>query len=287
MKNSEEWPLKAYKNLDFLTSPDARLVRIISEFLEPMKRFREHGIKDTIVFFGSARIMSRTDSRRKLRHVQREIRSRNSLTNALEKRLQNAQVDLEMSRYYEDAVELARLLTKWSLSLSNNRRFVICSGGGPGIMEGANKGASLAGGQSIGLNISLPFEQASNTYITKELAFEFHYFFIRKFWFVYPGKALVVFPGGFGTLDELLEVLTLVQTKKIKKKMTVLVYGKEYWDQVLNLDSLVRWHTLLPKDLKLFKYANSPLEAFNYLRDELTKNYINRSYLKDDQGGKG
>ncbi len=204
------------------------------------------------------------------------------MTNALENHLHDAQIDLEMSRYYEDAVELARLLTKWSLSLSNKHRFVICSGGGPGIMEAANKGASLAGGQSIGLNISLPFEQASNRYITKELAFEFHYFFIRKFWFVYPGKALVIFPGGFGTLDELLEVLTLVQTKKIRKKMTILVYGEEYWDQVLNLDSLVRLHTLLPKDLKLFKYANSPLEAFNYLREELTKNYVNPDRVKED-----
>jgi uncharacterized protein (TIGR00730 family) len=282
MKNSQEWPLKAYKNLDFLTSPDARLVRIISEFLEPMKRFREHGIKDTIVFFGSARIMSRAESSRKLRDVQREIRRRKHLTDALERRLHDAQMDLEMSRYYEDAAELARLLTRWSLSLSSKHRFVICSGGGPGIMEAANKGANLAGGQSIGLNISLPFEQASNRYITKELAFEFHYFFIRKFWFVYPGKALVIFPGGFGTLDELLEVLTLVQTKKIKKRMTVLIYGEEYWDQVLNFDSLVHWHTLLPKDLKLFKYVNSPSEAFNYLRDELTKNYINRSYMKEN-----
>jgi len=187
-----------------------------------------------------------------------------------------------MSRYYEDAVELSRLLTKWSLSLSDNHRFVICSGGGPGIMEAANKGAKLAGGPSIGLNISLPFEQTSNKYITKELAFEFHYFFIRKFWFVYPGKALVIFPGGFGTLDELLEVLTLVQTKKIKKKMTVLIYGKEYWDQVLNFKSLVRMHTLLPKDLKLFNYANSPVEAFSYLKDQLTKNYIRPHHIEED-----
>jgi hypothetical protein len=280
MKNSEVWPLKAYKNLDFLNSPDARIVRIISEFLEPMKRFREHGIKDTIVFFGSARITSRFDSSRRLREVQREIRRRKRPTSALEKRLQYAQTDFEMSRYYDDAVELARLLTKWSLSLSDNHRFVICSGGGPGIMEAANKGASLAGGPSIGLNISLPFEQASNKYITKELAFEFHYFFVRKFWFVYPGKALVIFPGGFGTLDELLEVLTLIQTKKIKKSMTVLIYGEEYWDQVLNFNSLVRWHTMLPRDLKLFKFANSPLEAFNYLKDQLTKNYLSPNRVK-------
>jgi uncharacterized protein (TIGR00730 family) len=280
MKNSHAWPLKAYKNLDFLNSPDARIVRIISEFLEPMKRFREHGIKDTVVFFGSARIMSKANSRRKLREIRTEIKSGKRLTRTVKKRLQEAQSDLQMSRYYEDAVELAKLLTKWSLSLSDNHRFVICSGGGPGIMEAANKGASLAGGPSIGLNISLPFEQTSNKYITKELAFEFHYFFIRKFWFVYPGKALVIFPGGFGTLDELLEVLTLVQTKKIRKKMTVLIYGEEYWDQVLNFNSLVRWHTLLPKDLNLFKFANSPLEAFDYLKQELTRNYLKSDRLE-------
>jgi uncharacterized protein (TIGR00730 family) len=282
MKKTQTWPLKAYKNLEFLGSPDARIVRIISEFLEPMKRFREQRITDTIVFFGSARIMSKAESGRKLREVQREIRSEKRMTSALQRRLHHAQVDFKMSRYYEDAVELARLLTKWSLSLSDNHRFVICSGGGPGIMEAANKGAKLAGGPSIGLNISLPFEQTSNKYITKELAFEFHYFFIRKFWFVYPGKALVIFPGGFGTLDELLEVLTLVQTKKIKKKMTVLIYGKEYWDQVLNFKSLVRMHTLLPKDLKLFNYANSPMEAFTYLKDQLTKNYIKPHRIEED-----
>ncbi len=274
MKTDRHWPLKAYKNLDFLNSPDARIVRIISEFIEPMKRFREQGIKDTIVFFGSSRIIPRAITGKQLRGIQQEVKRSRQPSGALKQRLRHAQVDYEMSRYFEDAVELSRLLTKWSLTLGDDHRFVICSGGGPGIMEAANKGAKLAGGPSIGLNISLPFEQASNKYVTKELDFEFHYFFIRKFWFVYPGKALVIFPGGFGTLDELLEVLTLVQTGKIKKRMTVVIYGEEYWDQVLNFNSLVRWHTILPEDLKLIKFANSPLEAFNYLKEELTKNYL-------------
>jgi uncharacterized protein (TIGR00730 family) len=276
MKKSKQWPIKAYNNRRFLNSPDARIVRIISEFLEPMKRFREQGIKDTIVFFGSARIQPRAESGRRLHEIQSEIKKGNRSPKILEERLQEAQIDFQMSKYYEDAVELSRLLTQWSLSLPGGHRFVICSGGGPGIMEAANKGARLAGGPSIGLNISLPFEQASNRYVSKNLSFEFHYFFVRKFWFVYPGKALVIFPGGFGTLDELLEVLTLVQTKKTKKRMTVLVYGEEYWNQVIDFDSLVRWHTLQAKDLRLFRFANSPMEAFSYLKSELTKNYLRR-----------
>ena len=274
MKESESWPLKAYKNPEFLGSPDARTVRILSEFLEPQRRFRQLGIRDTIVFFGSARAIPRSKAQSKLREIQKQIKAGKRSRQSLLKRLQHAQMDLEMSKYYEDAVELSRLLTKWSLGLDNKHRFVVCSGGGPGIMEAANKGAKLAGGPSIGLNISAPFEQAPNRYITRNLRFEFHYFFIRKFWFVYPGKALVIFPGGYGTLDELLEVLTLVQTGKIKKKMTVLVYGKEYWDQVINFKSMMHWHTISPRDLKLFTYANTPVEAFRYLRRQLTINYL-------------
>src|SRR3990172_6911079 len=276
MKNPENWPLKAYKNLEFLDSPDARVTRIVSEFLEPVKRFKEHNIKDTIVFFGSSRIASRSQARKRLREVKREVSGSKRTSDGHQIRLQDALIDFEMSRYYEDAMELSGLLTKWSLSLDDEHRFVVCSGGGPGIMEAANKGAKLAGGPSIGLNISMPFEQAANKYITKELNFEFHYFFIRKFWFVYPGKALVIFPGGFGTLDELLEVLTLVQTRKIKKRMTVLIYGKKYWEEVLSFDSMARWHTITPADLKLFRFTDSPKEAFRYLRHELTKNYLRR-----------
>ncbi len=190
------------------------------------------------------------------------------------KSLQASEVNVEMSKYYDDAVELARLLTKWSLTVARPQPFVICSGGGPGIMEAANKGAQLAGGKSIGLNISLPFEQDPNPYISSRLGFEFHYFFMRKFWFVYPSKALVVFPGGFGTMDELMEVLTLTQTRKLRKEIFVVLYGKEFWDKVLNFTALVEKGMIGPDDLNLFKVCNTPKEAASYLQKVLTKKYL-------------
>jgi hypothetical protein len=179
-----------------------------------------------------------------------------------------------MSRYYEETVELARLMTQWSVKLDDQQRFVICSGGGPGIMEAANKGAIMGGGKSIGLNISLPFEQFANPYITKDLNFEFHYFFMRKFWFVYLAKALVVFPGGFGTMDELFEVLTLLQTGKTRKKMTVVLYGSDYWTKVIDFREMVRHGMISQEDLSLFKVLDTPESAFAYLRGELRKNYL-------------
>ncbi|MEK6565752.1 MAG: TIGR00730 family Rossman fold protein [Bacteroidota bacterium] len=184
-----------------------------------------------------------------------------------------------MSRYYEDAVELARMLTRWSKKLYHLNRFVVCSGGGPGIMEAANKGARWAGGRSVGLNISLPFEQSANPYVTKELAFEFHYFFMRKFWFVYLAKALIVFPGGFGTLDEFMEVLTLSQTSKIKKKITVVLYGSEYWKRVIDFPFMLKQGVVSKSDFKLFTYADSPKEAYEYLVKELQKNYPEETSL--------
>ena len=187
--------------------------------------------------------------------------------------METAQVDLEMSRYYEEAVILSGMLTNWSMRLHPHRRFVICSGGGPGIMEAANRGALLAKGKSVGLNISLPFEQLPNQFISPELNFEFHYFFMRKFWFVYLAKALVMFPGGFGTLDELMEVLTLLQTKKIKKKVTVILYGREYWNRIINFDALVKLRMISPNDMKLFRFVDSPDEAFEHLVHELRRNY--------------
>jgi uncharacterized protein (TIGR00730 family) len=180
---------------------------------------------------------------------------------------------MQMSKYYEEAIELSKLLTRWSKKLYQQNRFVVCSGGGPGIMEAANKGARLAGGRSIGLNISLPFEQSPNSYITKELNFEFHYFFMRKFWFVYLAKALIMFPGGFGTLDELMEVLTLLQTKKLKKQVVVVLYGREYWDQVLNFDAMIRLRVIGLEDLQLFRFADTPEDAFRYLEKELKRLY--------------
>lgn len=259
--------------MEFLNSPNARVLRMLSEFLEPQARFRAAGVRDTIVFFGSARINPRSVARAHLKKIKQLVAAREQPSRALLSTLQDAQMAFEMSRYYEDTVELARLLTTWSKKLKTSNRFVVCSGGGPGIMEAANKGATLARGKSIGMNISLPFEQFSNPFITPDLNFEFHYFFMRKFWFIYLAKALVVFPGGFGTFDELLEVLTLRQTHKIKKKMTVVMYGSEYWKKVINFDEMVRHGVISKDDLKLFKILDTPQEAFKYLRRSLMKNY--------------
>lgn len=263
-------PPKAYKNAEFLGGREARPLRILAEFLEPLSRFQRYGIKDTIVFFGSARIAPAAQAEERLAHLRARLGQPDPPTPA---ELAAAETASRMSRYYEEAAELARLLTEWSESLKNSHRFVICSGGGPGIMEAANKGASQAGGKSIGLNISIPFEQLPNPYISPELNFEFHYFFMRKFWFAYLGKALVAFPGGFGTMDELMEMLTLLQTGKIKKKVTVLLYGSEYWREVLNLPALLRYGMISPEDLALFHQADTPRQAFEILREELMKNY--------------
>ena len=264
---------KAYKNLEFLNSPDARVIRLVSEFLEPARRFRHQNIKDTIVFFGSARMKSRGTVLQHLRELERKAKLAKKPPRRIQKAMEAAQTELHMSRYYEDAVKLAKLLTQWSKRLYHQHRFVVCSGGGPGIMEAANKGAKLAGGKSIGLNISLPFEQSPNPFVTDDLNFEFHYFFMRKFWFVYLAKALVMFPGGFGTMDELFEVLTLLQTGKIKKKVTVVLYGKEYWQTMVKFDRLVELHMISPKDRRLLVFADTPQEAFEYLVKDLRRNY--------------
>ncbi|MBP8128471.1 MAG: TIGR00730 family Rossman fold protein [Candidatus Hydrogenedentes bacterium] len=278
MAQSETGPkkhsiVKAYKNLEFLNSPDARLVRVMCEFTEPQARLRRARIRDTIVFFGSARLPSAEQARARLDALRKQ-RSRNrSLVSkaAWEAALR----DRELSRYYEDARELAARMTRWSLSLpKRGRRFVVCSGGGPGIMEAANRGAREAGGQSLSLNISLPFEQIPNPYQTPELAFEFHYFFVRKFWFVYLAKALVAFPGGFGTLDELFEVLTLVQTRKTQKEMPVVVYGRKFWRSILNFDLLAKRGVISRDDLKLFRFCDTVDEAAAYLQSELTRLYM-------------
>lgn len=274
MANRDRHPRRAYKNLEFLNSPDARVLRIISEFLEPFRRFRMEGIKDTIVFFGSARTVPRAEALVEYRKVEEKLEKARHPSQELLRQFDDAKVHLTMARYYEDAVTLARLLSKWSKTLDNKRRFVICSGGGPGIMEAANRGAHLADTKSVGLNISLPFDQPPNRYIDERLNFEFHYFFMRKFWFVYLAKALVFFPGGFGTLDEMMEVLTLLQTDKIKKKVTVVIYGTEYWNRVLNFDAMLSHKTISHSDLKLFRFMDDPEETFEYLRAELSKNYL-------------
>ena len=239
--------LPAYREESFLRSPDSRPLRILSEYLWPLSHFQEEKVQDTIVFFGSARI------------------SENS----------------PLARYYREARELARLVTEWAIEISQDpdrpsptRRFVVCSGGGPGIMEAANRGAEDAGGLSIGLNIGLPFEQRPNLYITPELSFEFHYFFMRKFWFAYLAKALVVFPGGFGTLDELSEILTLAQTKKLESKISIVLYGSEFWNEILNFPAMVRHGVISERDLELFKFADDPESALRILKEDLTRHYL-------------
>src|SRR5919202_2388508 len=251
----------AYLYPDFLESNEARPIRIISEYLEPLRRFQDQKIQDTVVFFGSARVDSRDRAERALRTLR--SRGERDADAEYEAGLKKSRRAVEWARYYEEARELARLLTAWSLTLqSENHRFVVTSGGGPGIMEAANRGAREAGGKTIGLNISLPFEQGANPYITEGLHFEFHYFFMRKFWFAYLAKALVIFPGGFGTCDELLEILTLRPTDKLSKRTDIILYGKEYWDQILNLEPMVEWGAISAKDTALLHRADTPDEAF-------------------------
>ena len=252
-------PQKAYRDLDFLESPGARSLRILSEYVEPNARFKHYKIDDTIIFFGSARILPRDEAERRLEAAKADGGD-----------LAVAERNVEMSRYYEATRELARRLTEWSKSLpEDDRRFVVCSGGGPGIMEAANRGASEARGLNIGLNISLPMEQLDNPYVSRELNFEFHYFFMRKFWFAYLAKAVVVMPGGFGTLDEFFELLTLVQTGKIRKRMPIVLFGSRYWSEVINLEALERYGTINAQDLELFFRTDSVDEAFDFITDQL------------------
>ena len=263
----------AYLNAEFLESAEARPIRILSEYLEPLRRFQEQKIQDTVVFFGSARVNSRERAERALQSLR--ARGVENADAAYEKELRRSRKALEWARYYEEARELARLLTSWTQSLqSENHRFVVTSGGGPGIMEAANRGAREAGGKTIGLNIRLPFEQGANPYITEGLHFEFHYFFMRKFWFAYLAKALVIFPGGFGTLDELFEILTLVQTDKLSKQIGVVLYGREYWDQVLTLQPMAEWGAIAEHDIGLLHYADTPADAFQHLRDHLIAHHL-------------
>jgi hypothetical protein len=252
---------KAYSNPSFLGSRAARPLRILAEYLHPDSVFEHLRISDTIVFFGSARIVSREEAGAALEDARRTGGD-----------VAKAERALELSRYYEDCRELARRVTEWSKGLEEKRRrFVVCTGGGPGIMEAANRGASEAKGINIGLGISLPREMHGNAWITRQLRFEFHYFFMRKFWFIYLAKALVAFPGGFGTLDEFFEVMTMVQTGKLRKRLPIVLFGTPYWDDVLNLDALVRHGTIDAEDLELFHKTDSVDEAFDFITRELTE----------------
>lgn len=233
---SQSDPILAYYDERFLDSDDGRPLRILAEYLQPLQAFQRERVHDTIVFFGSARLRE----------------------------------DGPLGRYYTEARELARLVTEWSLALPcKERRFIVCSGGGGGIMEAANRGAVEAGGRTIGLNVGLPHEQRPNRYITPGLGFEFHYFFTRKLWFAHLARAMVAFPGGFGTLDELCEILTLSQTKKLARPIPVLLYGRSYWEEVIHFEALVRHGMIEPRDLELFRYAETPTEAFALLKEGL------------------
>ena len=261
----------AYLMPEFLASEEGRPLRILSEYLEPRRRFRQHKIQDTVVFFGSARTRSRDCAEKALALLSEAGAGANRSAREIEE----ARKAVEWSRYYEEARELARRLTTWSRSLETpHHRFVVCSGGGPGIMEAANRGAREAGGPTIGLNIRLPFEQGPNPYITPGLHFEFHYFFMRKFWFAYLAKALVIFPGGFGTLDELFEILTLVQTEKLAKGIEVILYGTEYWDQVLQLGPLVEWGAIGPRDIALVRRCDRVEDAYELLTTSLMERHF-------------
>ena len=270
--------LVPYLNPEFLKSQEARLIRILAEYIEPATRLRRHRIRDTIVFFGSARSMSPELAAVDLDKVREEMKEAmkagNDISAELLAREASAEQAAKLARYYNDAMELARRVTEWSKSLTSSHHFIVCSGGSRGMMEAANRGASMARGETIGLNIQLPLEQEVNQYVSRDLVFNFHYFFMRKFWFVYPAKALVVFPGGFGTMDELFEVLTLIQTKKPHKTMPVILFGTEFWDEIINFEALVRWGVVSLEDLEIFHKTDSVDDAFSYLTGKLEKLYL-------------
>ncbi len=268
-----------YRDLRFLESGDARALRILSEYFDPMAHLRRAGVQHTIVFFGSARILPRDVAMQRLHDVEAQLKT--GAGDVSQGDLDEARMALQMSRYYEEARELARMVTAWSIKVHNSRRYlVVCSGGGPGIMEAANRGAAEAGGKSIGLNIKLPMEQQPNPYITPGLSMLFRYFFMRKLWFAQPAKALLVFPGGFGTMDEMCEFLTLTQTRKMGHRVTILLYGAKFWNRVINFHWLLESGTISKEDLKLIRFVDSPREAFRILKDELGKSVASRQPIK-------
>jgi len=270
-------PKAPHEDRSFMSSTPARPIRILAEYIHPLAELKKEGIGDTIVMFGSARVESRETA------LARYTRLKNAKTGNLSAArlkqhrdaLRGAKSALEMSRYYEEARELSHKLTSWALTLGPRpRRFVVCSGGGPGIMEAANRGAYEAGGKSIGLSIELPHEQFANPYISPELSFNFHYFFMRKLWFAQIAKALIVFPGGFGTMDELWEMMTLSQTGKMGKHTLILIYGRKYWNDVLNLKGMVRWGTIHQSEYDQLQYADNVDEAFEQIRAGLEKYHM-------------
>lgn len=301
----------AYENPAFTSGPEGRSLRILAEYWEPLSRFRKERIQDTVVFFGSARFNSLSSAQEQLQLLDKtgsvkpappeeqplgnpgptDVEELETISGVDERgelslNVKRANAAIEMARYYEDARRLAGMLTEWSMTIPSKRhRFVVTSGGGPGIMEAANLGAWEAGGKTVGLNIRLPYEQMPNPYITPALNFEFHYFFMRKYWFAYLAKALVVFPGGFGTMDELFELLTLAQTGKLAKKMIVIIYGREYWNRIVNFKALSDWGAISPKDLDLFHFADTPEEGFALLKENLTRYHLEAPQAQKKETG--
>lgn len=275
MKRSGHLPMAklAYQDPRFIESLGARPLRILAEYLDPLARLRKAKVGDTIVMFGSARIHSRERAEAHLREAKAAARGKQTAESKA--RMRAARCDMEMSRYYEEARALSRRITSWSMTLGvHPKRFVICSGGGPGIMEAANRGAIEAGGSSIGLSIQLPHEQRPNPYISADLNFCFHYFFMRKLWFAQLAKALIVFPGGFGTMDELWEMLTLLQTDKLSSHHLILIYGRKYWDKVLNWRHMVRTGTISEREYSLLQFADNVDDAFEHVRTDMERHHL-------------
>lgn len=267
--------IKTYNDPEFLNSHGARKIRILCELTAPEEQFAEYNIQNTVTFFGSARSISYEEAKDKLQKLEEKIKKYNIPEEEVAEELEQAKVKLKLSKYYDASEELAYRITKWSMeNVPTEKQFYICTGGGPGMMEAANKGAKRAGGKSMGFNISLPFEQSPNPYQTQEISYEFHYFFVRKFWFAYLSKGLMVFPGGFGTMDELFEVMTLIQTLKIEKPMPIVLFGAEFWNDLLNFDALLKWGVISKKDLDLFKITDDIDEAFEYMKQNLIKHYL-------------
>ncbi len=269
-KGSLDKAHKAYDNKDFIHSRDGRLIRMLSEYQYPEQYFRKYGIKGTIVFYGSARTLSLDEFDLKIKELNDKFADAPpEQKEYFSDMLQAFMKTYEMTNTYNEAVILSMKLSEWSKTLKDNQQMLICTGGGPGMMEAANRGAHRAGSPSIGLNISLPFEQYPNNYITPDLNFEFHYFFMRKFWFVYLAKAIVALPGGLGTLDELFEILTLKQTRKVTKPIPIVLYNEKFWKKIINFDHLIDMGMISKEDMQLFQFCNTPDEAFNYLKENI------------------
>ncbi|MFC1567046.1 LOG family protein [bacterium] len=276
---------KAYENLEFLESDYARPIRILSEFLEPVDRLQKENIKGVVVFFGSARTLPRKEALKNLKDIQKQVKDKEKIPKDLQEKLKIAKNSVLHSKYYEDAVKLAEKLSKWfKKNEKGGKRMAVCSGGGPGIMEAANKGAWQVGNDSVGLNIGLPFEQEPNKFQSDDISFIFHYFFIRKFWFSYLARALVVFPGGFGTLDEMFEIFTLAQTHKSHRSIPIILYGKEYWEKLINFQMFVDWNMVHKEDLALFKIYDTVNDSYEYLTDILSKKEKKFSVGEDPLG---